>query len=475
MADRDTLSRATAENVLILLCFEDAHALALATFVESQHFESVVYQKIAERVLDFIGTYKVAPKEHLADILEDLLEDKDQKKAELFSRTVEMLYATRGTVNSTYAISQAQKFVRHQTLRAALTNAVASVRNNQYDEAEAILTNSLNASVTTFQRGLQLSSPDALSFLDQADHSIPIGIGPLDDLLIRPAPGELLIFLALPNRGKTWFLIQCGKTAALARKKVLHISLEMSEPKMMSRYVQSLFSIAKRRMEKDDARLAVMNFLKGEHGYLETMLQEKLEHRPSMQDTDVRELLNKKIALFRGKNLIEIKRFPTGSLTSRQLEAYLDGLERHYNWIPDVVLVDYADLMYMDSSRIRTETMQIYKDLRGLAVARNFACVTASQSNRAGEGEKTLTLKNLAEDFSKAGIADTILSYNQTPEEKLLGLARIFVAKARDEATSQSVLISQNYSIGQFCLDAALMHENSYWKELDAIGDEHDS
>jgi hypothetical protein len=93
--------------------------------------------------------------------------------------------------------------------------------------------------------------------------------------------------------------------------------------------------------------------------------------------------------------------------------------------------------------------------------------VTASQSNRQGNKDKWITMDNFAEDFSKAGISDVVLSYNQTDAEYQLGLARLFLPKVRDSVKDVAVLISQAYGMGQFCLDSVKM-EDTYWNQLKA-------
>lgn len=125
-----------------------------------------------------------------------------------------------------------------------------------------------------------------------------------------------------------------------------------------------------------------------------------------------------------------------------------------------MLIVDYADLMYLDAAHLRVDTGRVYKELRGLAVEYNIAVVTASQANRVGESVKLLTRKHLAEDFSKVAISDNVVTYNQTVREAKLGLARLYVDKARNDRRGDTVLITQNYNSGQFCLDSALLSGN---------------
>ena len=194
----------------------------------------------------------------------------------------------------------------------------------------------------------------------------------------------------------TFCMVQIGKACAMSRLKVLHISLEMSEPLMAQRYMQTFFSLSKRKAE-----VTVNRFVHDERGRLTTFTTEELK-RPTLQDPSMESQLTTKLNKLKNRIQLEIKRFPTGALTMDGLEAFLDGNERLYGFTPDVLLLDYADLMKLDYKNLRTSTGEIYKELRRIAVERNIALVTASQSNRLGEDSRVITLKHLAEDYSKA-------------------------------------------------------------------------
>ena len=165
-----------------------------------------------------------------------------------------------------------------------------------------------------------------------------------------------------------------------------------------------------------------------------------------------RDKLRGKLRSIRGKLLI--KEFPTSTLTMGQYNAYLDMLERTEGFVPDLVLIDYPDLMALDTSSLRIDTGRLFRQLRGVAVARNHALVTVTQGNRSSDSARVVTTSMVAEDWSKIGTADTVLTYSQTSEERELGLARVLVAAARDQQDKYIVLISQSYATGQFCLDS---------------------
>jgi len=167
-----------------------------------------------------------------------------------------------------------------------------------------------------------------------------------------------------------------------------------------------------------------------------------------------------------------IRQFPTGALTVRELKAYLDSLEMSQRIVPDLLLVDYADLMSVGTRDYRHELSTLYKDLRGLAVERNIAVATASQANRESSGKKFITGRGVAEDFSKIATADVVITYNRTEAEMRLGTARLYVDKGRNEEDKFSVLIAQNYKTGQFCLGSTRMMDR-YWRALEqGVNDE---
>ena len=85
-----------------------------------------------------------------------------------------------------------------------------------------------------------------------------------------------------------------------------------------------------------------------------------------------------------------------------------------------------------------------------------------SQLHREAAGRRIATGANIAEDLSKSACSDVVITYNQTDAEKQLGLARLYVAKARMEEDRFIILVSQNYALGQFCLGSTRMRAKQY-------------
>jgi hypothetical protein len=182
---------------------------------------------------------------------------------------------------------------------------------------------------------------------------------------------------------------------------------------------------------------------------------------PAILNKDSKQIVARKLRGLRNRARLLIKQFPTGSLTTAGLNAYLDYLARNENFKPDLLIIDYVNLMALDRKNIRTEVGRATIELRGIGVARNIAVATVTQGNRESANSKTVSKTQVAEDWSMIGTVDTFLTYSQTPAERKINMARIFVDAARNQRDGFIVLIAQSYESGQFCIDSVYMNEHA--------------
>ena len=471
--DDAALSNILQENLLTLLCFDDKHAVIIRGLVEADLFEGY-YREIARSVYVYIDTQKKAPKDHLADLFDTIIE-KNDRKAKQFRNILRQLNQTREGVNTKFVMERLSEFVRLQQLKGATMEVIEIFQSGRVDQeamqkVESVLAQAMRKRLEVFDPGVHLGDKKrALNFLDiETDTDIfHTGIKELDSKRLGPLRRGLHLFIGLPKKGKSWWLVNLGKNAYLEGHKVLHISLEMSEERMVRRYYQALFAMAKRKAVSELEAYYQTRFNLDELGKLISFERKRLKPKLYLSDPEIREKLGDRLDRFGLRlNRIMIKDFPTGQLTIPALEAYLDGLELQQGFIPDLVMVDYPLLMKFDHKYQRQMLGQIVKELRGIAVQRNMAMVIVSQSSKKGSGAMQVADKHVAEDWSQIGTADVILTYSQTEQERQLGLARIYVADARDEEDQFTVLIAQNYATGQFCRASVRMHKQ-YWSVLD--------
>lgn len=444
------LTSAVQEGLVALLLFDETGA-ALKGLLPADLYDAY-YRPVVVSAIRFWDRYKRPPGEHALDIVEGVIAQRpDDEK--VYRRMLKSLLASKDDLNAEYLMAQATDFARQQRLRVGIMEAVGLLQDDQLDEAERVLTKAMGGILDLFDPGTRLADlKRSLAFLNrEATDTFPTGIELLDRRNCGPARKQLHLFIALPKRGKTWWLVHLGKQALLHRLHVVHVSLEMSEARICQRYAQTLLSVGKRRERRRRTRFEL-----DELGRVSGLDFASLSNRPSFADKQAGKRVSRRMRRgLRHRPDLYVKEFPTGAVTVREIEGYLDALEATAGFRPDLLLVDYADNCKIDPKNYRHELGRIYVDLRGLAVRRNIAVATASQSNRKGTSVGLITDEYVAEDYSKIATADVIITYNQTHAERALGLARLYVAGGRDDDDRFTVLISQSYSVGQFCFQSA--------------------
>jgi replicative DNA helicase len=458
---------ALQENFVTLLAYDDQNCVAVRNLIPPE-FWGGPFREIAARIYEYIDRYKKAPKDHIADLLADKLDDKKSKReATLYEDILISIRDHHEGINSQYVMSQLENFIKRQSMRAVAVDLAKALQRDTDEsllEAESLMRTVTTQSASVFDPGLRLSNKDrVLDFLDHQTHCFPTGIPELDKRGFGPTRKELWLYIAAAKRGKTWMLIQLAKMAVLHRLKVVHITLEMSEDRSAQRYMQAFFAMAKRK----DTKL-ITKFQRDQLGRLEGFDEVEMKPSLSMDDPNIRKKLERKIDQF-GQRLLDnilVKEFATGTLTCRQLESYLDNLESNERFTPDLLIVDYPDLMDVDKNNYRLSIDEIYKQIRGMGKTRNMAVAVVSQSNRDGEKAKNVGSSHVAEAWSKIAHADCIITYNQTVAEHKMGLARLHVAGGRNDEDKLTLVVSQNYGMGIFAVDSILMTGAAYWQNL---------
>jgi replicative DNA helicase len=127
-----------------------------------------------------------------------------------------------------------------------------------------------------------------------------------------------------------------------------------------------------------------------------------------------------------------IKEYPTGSATVMTLRNHIEKLQLK-GFKPDVVLIDYADIMKSSKSydALRHELKLVYEELRNLAMELELPIWTASQANRESAQANVVGLENMSEAYGKAMVADVVVSLSRKASEKATGFGRLFIAKNR--------------------------------------------
>lgn len=461
-------SRQLQESLLALLVFDDKHTTVVRAAVQIKQWDQA-YRDLAMRIYEYVDKYRKAPKDHAPEILDDLLQNEDLKLAARYERILNLLHEIheRG-LNPEYLIGKLHTFVRRQAIKNAIIECspiIQTGRDDRLEEVEKIFNTALATHTTLFDPGTRLSDrAKVLNILEEPTEVFMTGIDELDKRKLGVARKGLHLLLGPAKGGKSWWLGYLSRMAALTGKRVVHVTLEMSERLVTERYIQTFFALAKR---KDKIYRPELRYKDPDARRLElkdrgpAVKQRRIKPDMTMDHPKFHKWISRKMKQFRpALDNVYVKEFPTGELTLDQLEAYLDMLETTCDFVPDILVLDYPDLMDLSADNFRLALQALSRRIRGMLVRRNIGGAIVSQIGRMGAKSNNPKETDVAEDWSKIAIADVVLVLQQTAQEKQLGLARLYVSNARSEQDKFTILITQSLATGQFALTSQLMPAN---------------
>lgn len=256
---------------------------------------------------------------------------------------------------------------------------------------------------------------DSRRRLEEKPTTVPTGVIELDTVLGGGrAKGTLGVVMAGTGVGKSMTLITFGANAVRARYKTAHITLELSQPSVLQRYESALAQMSRAILIQEES------LVKRRLGWVRHVV------RPAD---------------------IVVKEFPAGSMTIEMLRAYLLNLLFWENFEPDMIIIDYADIMKMpegnDDKWVRQG--QLFVELRGLAQELNVAIWTAVQGKKDALSKPLIKLQDMAGAIEKAQVADVIIAVCRTDDEIRAHEGRFFVAKNRDGVDNTTIKFKENF------------------------------
>jgi len=152
-----------------------------------------------------------------------------------------------------------------------------------------------------------------------------------------------------------------------------------------------------------------------------------------------------------------------GTLSVKNIRTHLEMWEKQTSFVPDAVIIDYADLLVSEfhTTDFRHQQFEVWKDLRGLSQDKSLGeplVITATQSDAKSYDQNILSMANFSEDKRKYGQVTAMYGLNQDKHgrEKKIGMMRINELVKREGAFSEHevIVVLQNLKRGQPCLQS---------------------
>jgi len=415
------ISDNTKKGCLYLLKHDLEFFSEIVPLLKPEFFDFPAYKNIFIGVRDYYEKYRKLPSDSiLPDFIATNVSGSDPEGIDYVNAIAEINTFDKSCLDDRdFVLDTVEEFARQRAMEAAIRKAVA-ILNQEGDigQVEELVKSALmvNRNVDVGQDYFgDIVDRITRSYKEDNRDRIPTPFRThnhnLEGGLCRK---ELGMVVAPPGVGKSLYLVNQGATSLLQGKNVLYISLEMSEDKIAGRF---------------DSVITEIRNLKTSLGQLR--LKERLD-----------EVKNKT------EGRLKIKEFPTGACNVNQLRSLLVQLKLHKNFTPDVLIVDYLELLR--PNRIIDSEYQaqqrIAEELRGLGVEYNCLVWTASQTNRQARRVPIITDAELGDSYGKIRPADWVISLNQTQEEYDEGAMRVYVMKARDSKQHYLVNIAVDYT-----------------------------
>lgn len=331
--------------------------------------------------------------------------------------------------------------------------AIDAFNNKKYEELNKIVEKAESINAVQYS-GVWLFENLDMLFTQEATERLTCGFSDLDQYMHQSSSGncgpskkEVIVWAAKTGGGKSIVMVNSGIQCARKGKNVLHITLETATIDIMRRYYGAITKIPTMTIDMIAA---------AKTGQLpENQDINSLENRIR---NDINSFKNSSLPDGSPVGKIVIMEFEADSISINEIKQSIDFLRKTKNWSPDVVIIDYLELLiprgsvkgdqenkeYLRQKKIATE-------VRALAQSENLLVITATQGNRKSvmqDGKDNTSvnmgLEKLSNSYDKAMPMDYVISINhpqngQSLNEPNKGRFTFYIEKNRHGPNSVSV------------------------------------
>jgi KaiC/GvpD/RAD55 family RecA-like ATPase len=307
--------------------------------------------------------------------------------------------------NYEWLMDEFERFSRHKSLERAILASTDLLEAGDYGPVEKMIKDAVQISLNKDMGTDYFEDPRIrLMTLKQSNGQISTGWPTVDKKLYGGFNrGELNIFAAASGGGKSLFLANLAVNWATMGLNVIYFTFELSEPLVCMRLDSMITGIATREIFR------------------------------SIDDVELKVKMTGK----RSGN-IQVKYLPSGK-NCNDLRSYLKEYQIKKGYKPDVILIDYLDLMMPLSIKVSPSDLfvkdkYVSEEIRNFSMETNCITVTASQLNRSAVEEIEFDHSHIAGGLSKIMTADNVIGIFTSRAMKERGRYQIQFMKTRSSS-----------------------------------------
>jgi replicative DNA helicase len=369
-----------------LIC--DSHSFALCRPILKPEYFDTELQKPLKFILSYSEKYKSLPNIAIIGVetglIIDPISEEDMQKPNRLK----------------WVCDEVEKFCRQMAVINAVVEASEKIHSGELDN---LVDPIKNAVLLSLQRDLgsnYFKNPAARLRKMLENSAIPTGYKHLDEALYGGVMrGGITIFAAPSGVGKSFMLANLCVNHIRNKMNCILVTLELPESWVEKRIDAMMTGIGSRAIfSKIDEVAGLVMKMERECGHFRVIYM------------------------------------PPGTNTN-ELRAYVKNVELQEGWIPDVVAIDYLDLLKpiekVDMSNLSLVGKYTTEELRAFAMEENFICYTASQMVKGSIEEEDHNQDMLAGGKTKVNTADNVITLYQPLNMKEDGFIQLQLVKTR--------------------------------------------
>lgn len=432
------------------------------SIVDPSLFESPTSRIVSQWVLEYYDRLQDAPGKAITDIYIARQGELNEADRGLVYAFLKNCSASWKPTNVKYAEDMASKFFQQRSLERLIDDLKSKAAGGNIDGAQRVIADYVKPELVHSRSIDILHDVSVIQNSFQNEDEELFGLrGNMNRLVGGPlCRGDLVAFLAPPKSGKTWWMIDTASTAMTRGQRVLFISCEMTEEQIVRRFWQSL-SGCSRFGEKAPGSIFQQN---GQN--FDLVQGERITRRIDLEKASIEAIQKTYLEVSSGE--LKIRCYPPRTLTLQKLRSELKVLEVFENFVPDVIVIDYADIMALPSGRERRLQLDdLWLGLRNINLEMNNLIITASQTGRETVGgRRDADESNIAEAVSKVNHVTRMITINRSKRDKRLGIYRLGCQTMRDgKECFEQLVVCNCLEIGRPWMDDKFMSEVNFPRE----------
>ena len=417
------------EKIILTSLLNDGdYSRVVMPHVKSDFFSTNEAATVTSIILEYTENYNSLPSQ---DSLEVELENRKGVSGEIFTNAKVLITSLFkqdiidgiAKLDNDWLLDKTEAYFKQQSCYAAVLNSISILEgDNKTISADAIPSILEEALNITFDNDIGHDyfedSEERFEYYHRTDVRIPFLLQSMNNVTNGGAIKKSLVVPVAPTGvGKSLFMTAWSAFLLKLGYNVLYVTLEMAEEKIAERVDACLLDIA-------------VNDLK----------------------TVPHDIFTNKINQLRGNYIgkLKIKEASSMSFTAITLKSLLGELKAKNNFKPDIIMVDYLNLVGSIRQISASDTYNAVKaaasELRSIAMEEDLVICAPTQTNREGVGADDFSLTEISESMGIAHYSDFIFGIIETPELLLKSQWRIKQMKNRwgDISKPSSFVVSTN-------------------------------